>query len=99
MLRGVLTKVMEKPFLLSICSANARNGIMWPCAMKGNITTSFSDLLLDEDGVIDDLISAIFSFMNNYSYSGISFSSLLAQSKVFYDLEDRLLEFRCRHVR
>lgn len=37
-LSGVLIRVMVQPFLCSSCWAKARNGIIWPYAMNGNIT-------------------------------------------------------------
>jgi len=38
MLRGVLAIVMFKVVLRWICRASWRNGMIWPCAMKGIIT-------------------------------------------------------------
>lgn len=38
MFNGVLRKVMEYPLLRSICKAKAKKGMIWPCAMNGNIT-------------------------------------------------------------
>ena len=38
MLRRVFTKVMVYPFFFSNSSANAKKGMIWPCAMNGNIT-------------------------------------------------------------
>lgn len=40
MFREVLSMVMLYFFLCSNSSANAKNGIMWPWAMKGNNTAS-----------------------------------------------------------
>lgn len=60
-------KIMENPFLRSIWRAKARNGMMWPCAMKGNITTTCSDLDLDDDDDDDD--DLIFSpILDQYYY-------------------------------
>ena len=50
-LRGVVTKVMVQHLFFSISRAKARKGMIWPCAMYGNITIfSFFSIALRRSG-------------------------------------------------
>ena len=49
-LRGVLTKVMVQPLCFCISRDKARKGMIWPCAMNGNITIfCFFSITIDQD--------------------------------------------------
>ena len=68
MFRGVLAKVTVQPLFCSSSIAKAKKGMIWSCAMKGNITifSFLCSIMAGRDGRVRDTFtewSARFLFM------------------------------------